>query len=188
MLQGLISCFQLLHEVVSLSKCCSREYSRCDRKVSSHNRPCPELLPASVRVGAGRWRDHGDHANTHLITRAWHHRHGQESDNERTWDRILGQAGHSHPGQIQSQLSRMERREDIGILVRSHCHLHYRGRPGPRHIMTLDARYNMNFMHSGEFDRGRNLGSEKDLLEQPGGDIFHINSTGGSLVLNPSQI
>lgn len=111
MLQGLISCFQLLHEVVSLSKCCSREYSRCDRKVSSHNRPCPELLPASVRVGAGRWRDHGDHANTHLITRAWHHRHGQESDNERTWDRILGQAGHSHPGQIQSQLSRMERRE-----------------------------------------------------------------------------
>ena len=46
-----------------------------------------------------------------------------------------------------SALKDGEEREDIGILVRSHCHLHYRGRPGPRHIMTLDARYDMNFMH-----------------------------------------
>ena len=177
-LPDLISCYQLLHGVVSLSKCCSGGYSPCTREVSSYNRPCPELLPSGDGVTMVTMPIH-----IWLPGAAWHHRHGQESDNERTWDRILGQPCHGHS---QSQLSRMERREDIGILVSSHCHLHYRGRP--RHIMTLDARFNMNFMHLRRIWPRENLGSEKDLPKQPGGGISHINSTAGeSLVLNPTR-
>ena len=56
---------------------------------------------------------------------AWHHRRGQESDNERTWDWILGQA-RARSGRYNLS-SQGWSREDIGILVRSHCHLHYRG-------------------------------------------------------------
>ena len=38
------------------------------------------------------------------------------------------------------------------------------------------------------FDQGKNLGSEKDLPDQPGSSsISHINSAGESLVLNPTR-
>ena len=86
-LPDLISCYQLLHGVVSLSKCCSGGYSLCTREVSSYNRPCPELLPSGDGVTMVTMPIH-----IWLPGAAWHHRHGQESDNERTWDRILGQA------------------------------------------------------------------------------------------------
>ena len=96
MLQGLISCFQLLHQVVSLSKCCSQEYSALGR----------------YRFAIGRVLNycHGDHANTHLITRG-----GLASSpwsGEWQWENMGLNIG-SGPGpvrQIQSQLSRMERR------------------------------------------------------------------------------
>ena len=150
MLQGLISCFQLLHQLVSLSKCCSREYSRCDGKVSSHNRPCPELLPVS-ESGPG-----GGVTMVTMPIHIWLPGPGiiamVRSDNERTWDRILGQAG--HPAtlvryNLSSQGWRGERERTLGFLSDLIATYIIGAGPGPSHIMTLDARYNMNFMHSG---------------------------------------
>ena len=184
MLQGLISCFQLLHQVVSLSKCCSREYSRCDGKVSSHNRPCPELLPESGPGGGVTMVTMPIHiwlpgpGIIAMVRRVTMREHGTEY-----WVRPATATLVRY--NLSSQGWRGER--TLGFLSDLIATYIIGAGPGPATLWHWMLATTWILCIREEFDRGRNLGSEKDLLEQPGGDIFHINSTGGSLVLNPSS-